>query len=185
MLKFCKQHFCPVSFETRLQKLSSLWSSLSDSFFHDWWSYMFNRSQIWTDLTHSLRVYMQNESWHCLQRHHLDGSICLCTTPVYVFTHIPVTQAVCSAALINHDRRLLLLLSLKKVWMVPLVFGTFPFFPETSWNVDSSEHSTHFHYCVDYLRWALAHRCTELMYIFLLELNRYSSCFSWCSSRLW
>ncbi len=47
------------------------------------------------------------------------------------------------------------------------------FFPETSWNVDSSEYSTHFHCLLDYLRWALAqrtrqHRCIELMYGFLL-----------------
>ncbi len=50
-----------------------------------------------------------------------------------------------------------------------------PFFPETSWNVDSFEYSTHFHCLFDYLRWAQAkitqqHRYIELMYSFLLQI---------------
>ncbi len=126
---------------------------------------------------------MQNESWHCLDLITMDfpwktsswrqyislynSNICLHVNGT--FTHMQVTHAVCTDALIYHDMPLLL--SLMKVWMVPLVFGTensTSFFSETDWNVDSSEYSTPFHCRLDYLRWALAqrtrrHHCMELM----------------------
>ncbi len=91
------------------------------------------------------------------------------------FAHMPVIHAVCSAAPPYHDRRLILHLSLMKVWMVSLVFGiknSKSIFPET--DVDSSDHSTHFQRLFDYLRCALAqgtqqYHCIELMYSFLLK----------------
>ncbi len=82
---------------------------------------------------------MLNESWHCLDLITMDfpwktsswwqytiylynPSICLHVNST--FAHMPVPHAVCSAAPPYHDRRLLLLLSQMKVWMVPVVFGT-------------------------------------------------------------
>ncbi len=82
---------------------------------------------------------MQNESWHCLDQITMDfpwkisswqqyislynSNICLHVNGT--FTHMQVTlHAVCTDALIYHDRCLLLHLSLMNVWMVPLVFGT-------------------------------------------------------------
>ncbi len=76
-----------------------------------------------TELFHDILIY-----W--------DAPVCLHVKNTS--THMPVTHAVCSAAWHVADENL----------DVPLIFGTenskYIFLLETSWNVDSSEHSTHF-----------------------------------------
>ncbi len=77
-------------------------------------------------------------------------------------------------ALIYHDRGLLLLLSLMKVWMVPLVFRTENSTNKLKCGLIWVQHTFPLS---SWLRWAVAqrtrrHHCIELMNIFLLELQR-------------
>ncbi len=74
---------------------------------------------------------------------------CLCTIPIYgTFAHMPVTMLL---ALLHHhsttDACFCICCWWKSgwsLWSLGLRTGH-PFFPETSWNVNSSYHGTHFH----------------------------------------
>jgi len=121
-LQFCKLNICLILNDIR-QLLNSAWWSLPDSPFHDG-SYTSNKRQIWTAGTSTLQN-MQNEAWHRFasqERCHLDANIHLHVSGT--FTQMQVTHAVCTDAPPYHNRCLLLHLSLMKVWMVPVVFGT-------------------------------------------------------------
>ncbi len=105
--------------------------------------------------SHLADAFIQSD----LQLGNTNTNICLHVNGT--LTHMPVTHAVCSAAPPYHDRHVLLHLSLMKSLDGP--FGLWDwkldihFSQEISWNVDSFEHSTHFHcfFFFDYLRWAL------------------------------
>ncbi len=95
-----------------------------------------------------------------------NSNICLHVNGT--FAHMPVTHDVCSAAPPYHDRRLLLLLSLMKVWMVPLVWDWELEIHFSRKQVEMWTHlsTAHFHCLFDYQQ----HRFIELMYSFLLQI---------------
>ncbi len=79
---------------------------------------------------------MQNETWNCPdliiwtshERRHLDGSICLCTIPIYAsmpMAPLHIFQSPMPFALMHpHTMKDVSHLLLVKVWIVPFVFGT-------------------------------------------------------------
>jgi len=88
------------------------------------------------------------------------------------FTHMPVTHAVCSAAPPYNDRRLLLRLSLVKVWMLPLVFGTENSMSSFPSGLIWAQHTFALSVWLSEMSSGPEnpqHHCIELMYSFLLE----------------
>jgi len=159
---------CPILYDTR-QSLNSLWSPLPDSSFHDG-SYIFHKTQIWTaskqagtslpeSRNHSVVACVEwalvlfcfpgkmSSWWHFMSLYnqniylHVNGTFTIMQVTHILWIDEPQWQ----------DRCLLLHLLLVKIWLVCRL-PELRFLPKTSWNIDSSDHSRHFHFVLDHLR---------------------------------